>query len=976
MGKKTVLVMISVCSLAVIACSTAFAGAEPVNNRQGPAGASLPSEGTSQARKFVNSVGIKMVKIDPGCFDMGSTLGRDYWDEQPVHKVTISKGFYISETEVTAKQFREFKSEFVGTAEYLPYAAGVSWYEAVEFCKWLSKKEDKSYRLPTEAEWEYACRAGTTTLYWSGDNPPRPGQANAWGLKNMHTGVREWCLDWYGEYPADEQVDPVGPKHGIARVVRGGLLDDGGKNKWREIFNASSSRASIAPAFGPYYNESPANRPVTDVENDDDDDEMGAGGYHNIGFRVVQGPMPGTKPLVYEAPYVQQGIKKNKGIVKLGPDSSKPYFRKRYLLPTPPETCEGCRGEAIDEAGLHPSFRGHNHSAALEVCPNGDVLMICYSSYAEYEPTVPLIASRLRFGADQWDMPERLFDFAAVNDHAPLLWTDNKSGIMYFFWGNPRLEGGFPFQWTYSKDNGSTWAEVQFPNFKNRPGGHSRQPINTAVRDKNGTLFVASDGIEGESVLWARRENCKSWYDTGGRTFGRHTTFALLSDGTSILGMGGKNTDIDGFMPKSLTRNGGKSYEVSKTPFCRLGSNQRPCLVRLSSGSLLMAGDFNERDGGHPASITEKGSYVALSNDDGENWLIKKLPGAQLHEDEPVITLGYSVARQGRNGIIHLITSMNKPSLHFAFNEAWILAEDTKQQKMSDAELMKSTASSISRVKAYRENYPDGKKKIEFSGGIGDDGRFLLHGRETWYYPDGTKQREADYDKGRKVGTETYRSRDGKKKWTWEHKEDGSILLTQYWPNSRKKTESTWKNFKCDGTSTVWDRNGKVISRNEFANGKNVAQLRISGTLTIDSTQSITGTSNSILNGPGATITVNGGSFTINGRFNIGMGSDGYINMNGGTFTVTGSIKFPDGEGGVHRIYLNDGIMHARDIELKHDRDAIIYVGGGVLRLDDITDSGDDPRDWKDDGGLEPAEGYDDIVIEDCGDYTEVRAVK
>jgi len=903
-----------------------------------------------------------MIKIKPGSFEMGSTLGRDYWDEQPVHKVTISRAFYISETEVTAEQFRQFKAEFVGTARYLPYAAGVSWYNAVAFCKWLSKKEGKPYRLPTEAEWEYACRAGSTSLYSSGDRPPRAGQANAWGLKNMHTGVREWCLDWYGKYPAADQVDPVGPEYGMARVIRGGLPDDGGKNKYREIFNASSSRASIAPGFGPYYNDSPANP-----------------GHHNIGFRVVQGPMPTTRPLAYQPPYVREGVKQNKDIVKLGPDPSKPYFRKRYLLPTPPETCEGCRGEAIDAAGLDPSFRGHNQSPALEVCPNGDVLMVIYTSYTEYEPGVSLIASRLRFGTDQWDMPDRLFNFAAVNDHAPMLWTDKNSGIVYFFWGNPRLVGRFPFNWTSSKDSGATWAEVQFPNFMNKIGGNSCQPINTAVRDKNGTLYVAGDGVDAESVLWATHDNCRTWYDTGGRTAGRHTSFALLSDGTSILGMGGKRSNIDGFMPQSLTRDGGKTYEVSKTPFCMLGSNQRPSLLRLASGRLFMAGDFNRKDGKHPASITQKGSYVALSDDDGKTWLIKKLPGVQRHEDSTVSiagTIGYSVARQAPNGMIHLITSMNKPNLHFEFNEAWILSKDTKQCEMSDAELMANSTSSISRVKAYRENYPDGKKKIDFSGGIGNDGRFLLHGRETWYYPDGTKQREAYYDKGRKVGTETYWLRDGKKKWTWEHKKDGHSVWTQYWPNGRKKAESTWKNFKCDGTSTVWDRNGKVISRTEFANGRNTAQLNITGTLIINSTESVTGISNSILNGPGATITVNGGSFTINGRFNVGKGSDGYINMNGGTFTVTGSLKFADGDGGVHRIYLNGGIMHVGDIELKHDRDAVIYVGGGILRLDDIHSSGGNPKRWKKHGDLRPAEGYNDIVIKDCGDYTEVRAVR
>jgi len=101
------------------------------------------------------------------------------------------------------------------------------------------------------------------------------------------------------------------------------------------------------------------------------------------------------------------------------------------------------------------------------------------------------------------------------------------------------------------------------------------------------------------------------------------------------------------------------------------------------------------------------------------------------------------------------------------------------------------------------------------------------------------------------------------------------------------------------------------------------------GTLIIENGESITGASNSILNGPGAAIIVNGGSFTVNGRFNPGKGSDGYIYLNGGAFTVTGDFKFADGPGGVHRIYLNDGIMHAGSIEQKHDRDAIMYVGGG-----------------------------------------------
>lgn len=98
-------------------------------------------------------------------------------------------------------------------------------------------------------------------------------------------------------------------------------------------------------------------------------------------------------------------------------------------------------------------------------------------------------------------------------------------------------------------------------------------------------------------------------------------------------------------------------------------------------------------------------------------------------------------------------------------------------------------------------------------------GRFLLDGPERWYYEDGAMQREANYKLGRKVGTETYRGVDGKKLWDWQHNNDGSSVWRQYRPSGKKKAESTWKNFKCEGVSTLWDRNGEVISSTEFANG-------------------------------------------------------------------------------------------------------------------------------------------------------------
>jgi len=156
--------------------------------------------------------------------------------------------------------------------------------------------------------------------------------------------------------------------------------------------------------------------------------------------------------------------------------------------------------------------------------------------------------------------------------------------------------------------------------------------------------------------------------------------------------------------------------------------------------------------------------------------------------------------------------------------------------------------------------------------------------------------------------------------------------------------------------------------------------MSIAGTLIIESTGSITGDYGSTLDGPGATIVINGGSFTINGRFNVGQGSDGYITINGGTFTVTDTWKYPDDPGGVHRMWINEGVVHSHDIELRGDRDAVIYIGAGVLRLDYVGTGGSgdyyDPSWWIAQGWLQPAEGYDDINIQDMGTYTEITAVQ
>ena len=190
--------------------------------------------------------------IPAGTFTMGSTFGDA--DEQP-HTVTLTRPFYMGAYEVTQEQYVRVMGSHQSTFEGPDNPVQVvSWDDAVAFCQKLSdlpveKAAGRVYRLPTEAEWEYACRAGTTTAYSFGDNtaysfgdntyllgyfawydnnsslqPHAVGQKkpNAWGLHDMHGNVWEWCSDWHEAYPVRELIDPQGPYSGLRRVFRGG----------------------------------------------------------------------------------------------------------------------------------------------------------------------------------------------------------------------------------------------------------------------------------------------------------------------------------------------------------------------------------------------------------------------------------------------------------------------------------------------------------------------------------------------------------------------------------------------------------------------------------------------------------------------------------------------------------------------------------------------------------------------------------
>ncbi len=203
---------------------------------------------------------ITMVELPGGTFQMGSPDSEDGHSENegPVHEVTVSP-FAIGKYQVTQAQYREIMGEDPGylTGDNRP-VNHMTWFNAAKFCNKLSERaglkpcykigrqtvkwnsEADGYRLPTEAEWEYACRAGTDTAFSFGDDPTILGKyawykknakdinpvgaklPNPWGLHDVHGNVWEWCWDWYSPYLSESMIDPGGPSSGLQRVVRGG----------------------------------------------------------------------------------------------------------------------------------------------------------------------------------------------------------------------------------------------------------------------------------------------------------------------------------------------------------------------------------------------------------------------------------------------------------------------------------------------------------------------------------------------------------------------------------------------------------------------------------------------------------------------------------------------------------------------------------------------------------------------------------
>lgn len=524
-------------------------------------------------------------------------------------------------------------------------------------------------------------------------------------------------------------------------------------------------------------------------------------------------------------PFTQSCVRQTNEQVQYAPKADIPYFTVRFALPIPPSYT---KTETAALTGIDWGIYHHNHSPGFEILDNGDALAIYFSTprgLAENDTACTWSQARLRYGAEEWDMPELFFTTQGGNDQSGLLWKDN--GRIWFFGGGRDLSDYLPFRIATSDDNGSTWT-LNIPHFDKRPTDFTAQPITNAFRDPQGNIYMAMDAKGSQSFLWRSKDEGKTWHDMGGRTKGRHSTIVPLDNNGTLLSIGGKNANVDGWTPQNISRDWGKTWEeATPAPFPQLGSGQRPSMIRLQSGALIFVSDgfLHKYSVAAPNGWNKPNdAFVAISKDNGQTWHFKTLPVGLPQDNRPPYTsLGYTTVRQSPNGIIHILATKDFPGLHYEFNEAWLWSDEGDIQPETTG----------GKVRSFKEYYKDGKVKSEWGARICPNGRYLLDGVLTDYYPDGALQHQAFYQNGRKNGREIFMNPDGTKRWTWER----SLVTnhgtwTLYWPNGKKKIESRWLTYPqardldrhffgyvADGPTIHYNEEGKVTNTYIFKMG-------------------------------------------------------------------------------------------------------------------------------------------------------------
>jgi len=535
-------------------------------------------------------------------------------------------------------------------------------------------KDRKDLPLPTEAEWEYACRAGTYTLYYTGDGLPESMQKhqqterdmvqvslqvaqsepNAFGLYDMHGNVEEWCMDWYGPYLPEEVSDPAGPDKGIFKVTRGG------SHNTPHAFLRSANRSAAIPSDR----------------------------HNQIGFRIVESEVIPER-LITELKTAKVSQRKAKW--RKGPQEP---------LWTPPVPY-------IHTPEDGTPFYRHNHQPAVTWCDNGDLLAIWFSCDAESGREMVVLSSRLRKGEKQWSKPQLFFKVPDRNMTGCSLMHLPDGRLMHI---NGVSNAGdwktLAMSVRFSTDNGMTWTAPELVN------GHTtrHQVIAGPIVTSDGSLVQCCDAGPGGhdgTAIHISKDNGITWTDpwdgthlpeftdggTGSTIAGIHAGLVELGDGSLMaLGRGNSITDKEGRkrMPMSISKDGGRTWTYHATEFTPIDGGQRLVLMRLQEGPLLLV-SFTD----HPQRTPEEfrgidfggvkgyGMFAAVSYDEGKTWPVKKLmtDGVERMLDGGAWTRqfimdgthaeprGYLAGTQTPDGTIHILSSR----LHYSFNLAWLL---------------------------------------------------------------------------------------------------------------------------------------------------------------------------------------------------------------------------------------------------------------------------------------------------------------
>ena len=575
------------------------------------------------------------------------TMGEDRqggFDEKPSHAVRITRSFAIATRVISNAEYEQFDPKhrkYRGVTRISKKADDpavyVSWHDAVAFCRWLSKRDGMPYRLPTEAEWEYARRAQPKLFL------------------NDGALVENWCHDGYGPYPKGAVTDPTGYMESQIKVTRGGPFKSKGK----------------LPHITNRHGNVPGDR------------------NRAVGIRIVRGVLPKTsgKPkLVLRKRRWQRNVVQTVYNWKPKVAADKPWFADPIPFAKIPKELDG-----------GPLYRKHNHCPGIAWCPNGDLLAVWYTTVLEWGREHAIAASRLRQGRNVWDDADLFWDVPDRNDHTSTIWSDDK-GTLFHFNGFAVAIGWHDLALLVreSKDNGATWTKPRIIAGKH---GFGNMPISSTFRRLDGAICLPCDavpGANGGSIFHISKDNGKSWTvpskgkpapkfvagKTGARMAGIHAAVDQWTDG-SIVALG-RGDAIGGRMPLSISRDGGISWTYSASPFPPIAGGQRAVLRRLQENVLMLVsftkGSMFASESG--TKFKGQGMFAALSEDGGKTWPVRKLMTDGKHRKldghawtdkftmdashaEPK---GYLAVTQTPDGVIHLISS----GIHYRFNLAWL----------------------------------------------------------------------------------------------------------------------------------------------------------------------------------------------------------------------------------------------------------------------------------------------------------------